>query len=87
LGILDQREKVPMKLVTIGDCVRVKATGELMVVEGKTEIDNKPALVISKWGHMSGGQNIPASSGPRLEVKREDVVKVVARTEWVDDED
>ena len=73
-----------MKLVTIGDCVRVKATGELMVVEGKTEIDNKPALVISKWGHMSGGLVIHSD---RLEVKREDVIRVVLKTEWVDEED
>ena len=76
-----------MKLLTIGDCVRVKATGEVMVVEGKWGIPNDNALILSKWGHMSGGQNIPASSGPRLEVNRADVVKVVARTEWVDDED
>jgi hypothetical protein len=70
-----------MKLLGIGDHVRVKDTGEIMVVDARMGTGN---LRLSKWGQMAGATNILLD---QIEVKREDVVKVVARTEWVDDED
>ena len=72
------------KYLIVGDRVRVKATGDIMVVEGKTEIGGKPAVVLSRFGSMAGSVNIHPET---VTVKREDVVKVVAVTEWVDDED
>lgn len=70
-----------MKTLTVGDRVRVKSTGEVMVVEAQ---DGSGHLVLSKYGHMSGGLNIHPET---TEVKREDVVKVISATEWIDDED
>jgi hypothetical protein len=52
-----------------------------MVVEAQ---DGSGHLVLSKYGHMSGGLNIHPET---TEVKREDVVKVISATEWIDDED
>ena len=71
-----------MKPLTVGDHVRVKSTGEIMVVDFRTAAPG--LLTVSKWGQMSGGLVIHPD---RLEVRREDIVKVVQTTEWVDDED
>ena len=72
-----------MKPLTVGDHVRVKATGEIMVVDLRTDISTG-LLTLSRWGQMSGGLVVLPD---RLEVRREDVVKIVQTTEWVDDED
>jgi hypothetical protein len=72
------------KYLIVGDRVRVKATGDIMVVESKTEQDGKPAVMLSRWGSMAGAVTIHPET---VTVKREDVVKVVAVTEWMNDED
>ena len=65
----------------IGDHVRVKATGDIMVVENKDERAGQTVLLLTRFGHMAGGVNIPADLVPYRE---DEVTKVVAVVEWVD---
>ena len=67
-----------MPYITIGDHVRIKATSEIMVVEGKTD---HGILLLSKWGHMAGSVE---THPERIPVAEADVVKVVASVEWID---
>jgi hypothetical protein len=67
-----------MPYITAGDHVRIKATGEVMVVEGRTD---KGDLLLSKWGHMAGSV---VTHPERIPVAEKDVTKVVLSTEWVD---
>jgi uncharacterized protein YodC (DUF2158 family) len=67
-----------MSYLTAGDHVRLKSTGEVMVVEGRTD---SGSLLLSKWGHMAGSVVIHPE---RIPVAETDVVKVVASVEWVD---
>jgi hypothetical protein len=67
--------------LVIGDHVRVKATGDIMVIEGKDERAGQTVLLLTRYGHMAGGVNISADLVPYRE---DEVTRVVAVTEWVD---
>jgi hypothetical protein len=64
--------------ITVGDHVRINATGQVMVVEGRTD---SGLLLLSKYGHMAGSVE---THPERVPVSERDVTKVVLYTEWVD---
>jgi hypothetical protein len=68
-----------MSVITTGDRVRIKATGEIMVVEGRT--NDGDSLLLSKWGQMAGTV-MPNHEVIPVAVK--DVVKVTMSVEWLD---
>ena len=64
--------------ITVGDHVRVNATGEILVVDGK---EAGGVLCLSKYGNMAGSVVIHTD---RVYASEVDVTKVEARVEWVD---
>ena len=71
-----------MVTLIIGDRVRVKATGEIMVVEDANKKADK--LLLTQYGHMAGGLAIHSET---YEFRRDEVTKVVGIVEWVDADD
>jgi hypothetical protein len=71
------------KLVTNGDTVRLKSTGDLYVMEKKRSIAGVEFLTLSRHGHMSG---TAAPLGERLNVRRDEVVLQRLQCELVDAE-
>ena len=67
-----------MSYITTGDHVRIRTTGEIMVVEGKADNGN---LLLSRWGHMAGSVETHLE---RITVAASDVVRVVQSVEWID---
>ena len=69
--------------LTTGDHVRVKATGEIVVVDGVSELAGTSFLLVSKYGQMAGALQAHHEQRP---MRREEVTRVMAVVKWVDDE-
>ena len=69
--------------LTTGDHVRINATGEIMVVDGLTELAGTTFLLVSRYGQMAGAFQ---AQHEQQAVRRDEVTKVVGKTEWIEAE-
>ena len=70
-------------MLTVGDHVRVKATGEVVVVDGFKDVDGTRMLVCAKFGTPSG---MPPTNTDRTPYRREEVTVVELACSWEDAE-
>jgi hypothetical protein len=70
-------------MLTIGDHVRVKATGEIMMLDDYKSVEGVEFLILTKHGRMSGAPDLGAE---RIPVRRYEVTKVKFIGTWEDDE-
>jgi hypothetical protein len=68
------------KLVTVGDTVRLKVSGDLYAVEEKRVIESEEFLVLSRYGHLSG----TVATAPTILRRRDEVVLLRLECEFVD---